>query len=471
MLWLGTVLLLAALLAAVYTVHERARAEREREAQAEKVDRPKRAQGQVVKVGAALARLHGLKDEPAQACTWQERVPVYGRVVVNPLASAELRCPFPGTLRADAHHPWPAPGTHVRAGQVLGWVDVRVAPQERLDLQLKLTSARSNLQGAERVYKVQQGRLERYGGAEEVARLIRERRAAAGVSLRDLEEALVDFTKAQTELASAKAAVELWQTALAEIEGRVPGAATAGPGVVVVPGLPPCVQGLIAAAGAVPLRAWSRSLRAPLDAEVTEVAAAPGVIVEAGGLVLRLDDFRRPLVLLDVPPEAVAAGPDAEVDLVPVVAGPPGLRGGSNPLGLGTGPPTVRALRLGPAARVDPGSQFAGYLYQVHPDLSRQATGVQWRPPLAVKAFLSTLDGKQRAAVSVPDAALLYHQGRALVYVRLQPGKYERREVQVLGRQGDGWALASGVKPGEPVVCRNAQLLLAEEFLVQGDND
>jgi hypothetical protein len=57
------------------------------------------------------------------------------------------------------------------------------------------------------------------------------------------------------------------------------------------------------------------------------------------------------------------------------------------------------------------------------------------------------------------------------VYVRLRPGAYERREVRLLGREGDSWALAtsqpsdpSGLEPGEVVVQRGAQVLLSEEF-------
>jgi hypothetical protein len=78
---------------------------------------------------------------------------------------------------------------------------------------------------------------------------------------------------------------------------------------------------------------------------------------------------------------------------------------------------------------------------------------------------------KPRHAVVIPATALLYHQGRALVYVRIAPGKFERREVQVLGRAASCWVLASGVAPGEFVVSRRAQVLLSEEFRSAADND
>ena len=71
----------------------------------------------------------------------------------------------------------------------------------------------------------------------------------------------------------------------------------------------------------------------------------------------------------------------------------------------------------------------------------------------------------------MPATSLLYHDGRALVYVRLSPGRYERREVRVLGRDGGRWVLSEGVVAGEPVVSARAQVLLSEEFRGEADND
>src|SRR5262249_51313592 len=94
-----------------------------------------------------------------------------------------------------------------------------------------------------------------------------------------------------------------------------------------------------------------------------------------------------------------------------------------------------------------------------------------WRPGLFVKALVEVPDSRAREAVAVPATALLYHQGRALVYVRLAPGGFERREVQMLGRDKDRWVLASGVEEGEPVVSQRAQVLLSEEFRGEADLD
>jgi len=218
---------------------------------------------------------------------------------------------------------------------------------------------------------------------------------------------------------------------------------------------------------------WSLTLTVPADGEVTELAGRPGMAVEAGGLVARLVDFRQTLVRLDIPAHLLRSGPPPQVELF--------TNGDSYPgIGVATGgtdlksvlpsdrsaPPAVAAL-VGAAPQVDPASQFLGYWYE-----TTSAGG--WRPGLMVKTLLKVPEAKPKAAVSVSAAAVLYHQGRALVYVLISPGetqRYERREVQVFGREGNNWILAAGVSAGEPVVSRQAQVLLSEEFKGEVDND
>src|SRR5262245_35980035 len=159
--WPLALAVVVGLLALAYLVHGQMQRQRAAEEEAEKGQAPRRVENRVIKLGTALARAHGLEDEPAQAVPWYERVAVPGRGVPNPRATAEVRAPFAGTLRAEAGVRWPAPGQPVRAGQVLGRLDVRVGPQERLDLQAKLTEARARQQGAEEVQKVQQERVDR----------------------------------------------------------------------------------------------------------------------------------------------------------------------------------------------------------------------------------------------------------------------------------------------------------------------
>src|SRR5205814_3982737 len=73
-----------------------------------------------------------------------------------------------------------------------------------------------------------------------------------------------------------------------------------------------------------------------------------------------------------------------------------------------------------------------------------------WRPGLYVKANLLDPSQAPQPAVAIPASALLVHQGRTLVYIELNVGRYERREVFLLDRADDtyyvspkGWTSTS----------------------------
>jgi hypothetical protein len=388
----------------------------------------------------------GLEAEAAQRIAWRERTAVYGRVIVNPRAAYEVRAPFAGTVRPCEGACWPAPGEPLRRGQPLGRLLVRLGPAERLDLETKLADAQNNRDGARKVCKLR---------AEAEDRL----KKGMGVPQRELDDARAAVIDAETQLARAEAAVKLWEGGLQELDS---------------------------AKGS----SWLRPLTVPADVpadaalEAAEVAAAPGSAVEAGALLLRVVDAARPLVRLDLPPEAAAFGPPAEVEIQSLSAPPDA--------------PPLRARWVGPAAQVDAGSQLSGALYLVEgltdpgspPADAETAERLRalrrlWRPGLFVRAELPR-PGEAQEAVAVPDGALLYHQGRALVYVRIEPKpkekerRFERREVRVLGRQGDRWVVAArglldpevvGVLPGEKVASSGAQSLLSLEFRRDADDD
>ncbi len=430
--WLVALGLVGGLFAAAYFVNAEMQAERAREAAGDKVQSPSRAKGETISLDAESAERLGLKDEPAAAVAWHERVSVYGQVVPNPRATTEVRVPFAGTLRADAATPWPVPGQSVRAGLTLAWVDVRIAPQERLTLQDNLNAARVKKDGDQRVVQLQQERVDRLQGI-----------AKSQIGPQQLvDDAQVLLANAKTQLAVDTAAVELWQTALADLDNP---------------------KGRKASA-------YSQPLVTPADGEVTDLLARPGMSVEAGAVVAQVVDFRHPLVRLDIPPNALAGGPPSSVRLETVPASPPGLDGVLTRPGAAVPSPSAEATLVGPAPRVDAASQFAGYWYAIDPAaLAGGATGVVWRPGLQVKAFVTPPAATARPAVAVPAAAVLFHQGIPIVFVRAAPGRYDRREVRLLGRDGDRWVLdaraagsQAGVSPSEVVVSAAAQVLLSE---------
>ncbi len=424
--WTLTLAAVGGLLFGLSWVHEVMKAERVREHGGESIASRPRTRDGVVEVEEDEVERLGLTVTSAREVEWSERVAVYGRVMPNPRATAEVRTPFAGTLRAAAD-PWPAPGTWVRAGQVLGWIDIRVGPEVRLDLENKLAEARIRQRGAEEVVQIQQGRV------DSLKKVTSQEIIARG----ELDAALVQLAEARTQAAAAKAAAELWQKALREVDQRTEGKSAA----------------------------WSQPLAAPADGEVTELASRPGMAVEAGALVLQLVDFRRLLVRLDVPPDVLPMGPQKMVELFAPPAASPALRGIlRGPLS--TEPDTpVEAVLVGPAPHRDLTSQFVSYWYEAAS--SRPA----WRPGMQVRAHLRPPGAPVQKAVAVPATAVLYHQGRALVYVRIKPDRYQRREVSLLGREGDQWVVSRrqgeapvGVAPGEAVVSRQAQALLSEEF-------
>jgi hypothetical protein len=428
--WVAALSLLAGLFTLAYVIQERARDRRESQAASDTTEPRKWAANKAIKLGAELAASHGIEDEPARAANWEKRAAVYGRVVPNPRAVVEVRVAFAGILRAASDRGWPALGERLNEGQVLGWLDVRVAPQEQLDLTTKLAEARLKQKGAEELVRVQQERYDRLLGA------------GAGVSQSELDTARTQLTEARTQLETARAAVATWHEALDAISGQ---AQRKG-------------------------KTWSQPLTAPAAGEVSELAGRPGMAMEPGGLVARLVDFPHVLVRLEVPPEALAVGPPGEVELAATWGPtPPALEGAPNrPLAAGPAP-TLKGRLAGPAPKVEVSSQYAAFWYEI--DAGAQAGNGAWRPGLFVKGLVKVPGAPPQPAVLVPDTSLLYHEGRALVYVRIGRGRYERREVQVLGRDQGRWVLAAGVQADEPVVSRRAQVLLSAEFRGEADAD
>lgn len=221
-------------------------------------------------------------------------------------------------------------------------------------------------------------------------------------SQQQVDDARVLLADARTNLAVATAAVELWQKALDDLDN--PKGRKASP--------------------------YTQPLLAPADGEVTDLLARPGMSVEAGAVVAQVVDFRHPLVRLDIPPRALAAGPPARVRLDAVPANPPGLGGVLTPPAAAEAVMSAEAALVGPAPKLDVASQFAGYWYAVDPAAvpGGGRSGV-WRPGLQVKAWVQPPSAAARPAVAVPAAAVLFHQGVPLVYVRTGPGRYDRREV------------------------------------------
>ncbi len=357
-----------------------------------------------IKIAPKLAALYGIKSESAVGLTWQPRIAVYGRIVANPFATAELRAPFAGAVHMSPRG-WPEIGSHVVAGQELAIVQARFSPQERLDVLSKAAEAKEKLKGAEEVVRVQHDRVQRLTSVVGI------------VPGPELDQAKVALAEAKANVAGATAQAQLWQKVADNLDNQ-PIAVT---------------------------------LTAPIEGEIVELSVRPQTAVEAGATIMKVVDFRKAMVRLDVP---LGLGtPASELDIVAV---------GSN-LENRT---TFKARRSGPTS-VDAASQMAGYFYQ----LEIPKGDATWRPGLFVTSDVPDPKSQLIDATVVPASSVLYHQGRALVYVELNPGRFERREVQILGCSGESISLGRGVRPGEAVVSAHPQAILSEEFRGEADDD
>ena len=98
------------------------------------------------------------------------------------------------------------------------------------------------------------------------------------------------------------------------------------------------------------------------------------------------------------------------------------------------------------------------------------ANGRDLRVGMRVAAQLRLSD-QTRDGVLIPDAAVVWHGGKAWAYVKEGDDRFQRREVSTAQELPGGWFNAAGFEEGEPVVVSGAQLLLSEEFKYQIRNE
>jgi multidrug efflux pump subunit AcrA (membrane-fusion protein) len=365
-------------------------------------------------------------------------------VVPNPAATTEVRAAFAGRLRSANGKKWPGLASQVKAGDLLGRLEVR-GPADRLDLQSKLTEARVKMDGTRKLVIIQKERVKRFESAP------------ASFARSELDTALRDLVDAEIQLATAEAACKQWQDALTALDQ----------------------------AGDLKHITWTMPVTAPADGEITELAVQPEMLIEAGGLIARVVDFRKVLVRVDVP-VSLLTPPPKTLDLFVLPATPPAFEGPTNRPEAPPTPAAAPAELVGMAAQTDPTLQAAGYLYHIHDD-AKEPGGLAlhlWRPGLFVKAYLGVNAAKPVSGLAVPRSAVLFHQGRALVYRRVYPPdppergkppakfhKFERVEVNVLGRDGDTWIVAGALVDGDLIVTEGAIRLLSMEFRSDVDND
>ena len=129
---------------------------------------------------------------------------------------------------------------------------------------------------------------------------------------------------------------------------------------------------------------------------------------------------------------------------------------------LSTPGPRRRAVLLSSAPFADPVVLGPTFLFRV-------AAAPELRVGNRVRGEF-TRGGAAREGVAVPPTAVLYHGGKAWVFVKTGAEAFARREITTREEVEGGW-FNERFAPGEAVVVSGAQLLLSEELKYQIRNE
>jgi hypothetical protein len=152
------------------------------------------------------------------------------------------------------------------------------------------------------------------------------------------------------------------------------------------------------------------------------------------------------LVQLTLPAGTEAPAPGTEISIASV----------SSP------EPRRRAVLLSNAPFADPVVLGPTFLFRV-------AAAPELRVGNRVKGELAR-SGAPKEGVAVPPAAVVYHGGKAWVYVKTGEEDFARREIATRHEVNGGW-FDEALAPGDAVVVSGAQLLLSEELKYQIRNE
>ena len=232
----------------------------------------------------------------------------YGHLEEDPSRSFVVRAPVSGNARQTVNQPWPDVGQTLADRTVIGSIEPRLAPTDRITLGDRLSSAQADVQAGQSSLAAAQAALNR-------ARTLNA--DDKNVSDKVVQEAEARVAAEEARLEAANRSVKLIQSSLASMSGST------------IP------------------------LEADLGGQVVEVMVHPGESVEAGQPMLRVARFDRLLARVDVPAGDTIAATVPSAEIVP--------------LGYESRP--IRGDRVSLAAAIDPKTQGQPFLFRV-PDPS-----------------------------------------------------------------------------------------------------
>lgn len=211
----------------------------------------------VIRMAEPVQQRIGLRIALVERASMAPELIAYGRLEEDPSRSFTLRSPVAGTLRADSRLAWPSIGQALASGSVVGTVEPRIAPTDRVTLTNQLVTARADANAATATVEAAQTAYER-------ARVLNA--DAKNVSDRVVEEARSRLESERARLEAARETVRTIETSLQ----------SGGP------------------AGSTPLLLQS-------EGTVVEITAQPGESVEAGTPLLRISRLERLVARIELP--------------------------------------------------------------------------------------------------------------------------------------------------------------------------
>jgi hypothetical protein len=258
----------------------------------------------VVKFDQGTQQRMGIRTEAVVALTKHRAVAAYGRLEEDPSRSFVLRAPVAGTIQTAPDRAWPNIGENLPDRAVVGVVDPRLPPTDRITLNDRLASAKADIESSRAALTAAQAALER------TRKLNADDK---NVSDRAVQEAEARAAAEQARLTAATQSARLIESSLASAHDS------------------------------------ATPLELNRGGEVVEVLAHPGESVESGQPILRVARFDQMLARVDV-----AAG-----EMVPPNTGSALIA----PLGQEDHP--IRGERVALAATIDPRTQGEPFLFRV----------------------------------------------------------------------------------------------------------
>lgn len=267
----------------------------------------------------------GLKAEALPGRSVPVEFVAYGALQEDPSRSFVVRAPVAGTLRRAAGGDWPSLGETLKAGQVVGRIEPRLAPVDRVNLRERLASAQADVDSLSASLGASRAAYQRTKALNAEDK---------NVSDRAVQEAEARLKSDEARLQAARETVALMHSSL-NADGQSP-------------------------VGMLPLVAET-------GGQVVEVPAHPDEAIESGQAVLRLSRFDQLLAKVDLPAGHAVALPVSNARIVVI--------------GHEDQPLTGVAVAVG--AAVDPKTQGQSLLFRI------RDAGPSLRPGMAVTAYLA----------------------------------------------------------------------------------